>query len=92
MAILVVDDEPGVRALLERMLREAGDGWDVRHAASAREALALAVEPAVECVLLDHRMPDADGLTVLREIRRTRPAAEGPASPITPKKPNPDQS
>jgi CheY-like chemotaxis protein len=41
MAILVVDDDPDTRARLDRSLREFGDGWDVRHAASAAEALGV---------------------------------------------------
>src|SRR5207244_7709205 len=73
MAILVVDDEPETLALLVSMLRESGDGWDIRQAATAKEALARAMEADVECVLLDYRLPDADGLAVLRELRRARP-------------------
>src|SRR5690349_1581718 len=72
MAILIVDDDPDTRGRLERALRESGDGWDVRQAATAKEALALAGAADVECVLLDYRLPDADGLTCLRELRRMR--------------------
>jgi DNA-binding NtrC family response regulator len=72
MAILIVDDDPDTRARLERALRESGDGWDVRHAASAKEAMTLVTDGDVECVLLDYRLPDADGLTCLRELRRLR--------------------
>jgi len=72
MAILVVDDDPETRARLGRTLTESGDGWDVRHAASAKQALALVTDADVECVLLDYRLPDADGLTCLRELRRVR--------------------
>jgi len=73
MAILIADDDPEARARLERALRESGDGWDVCHAASAKEALALVTRADVECVLLDYRLPDADGLSCLRELRRVRP-------------------
>jgi DNA-binding NtrC family response regulator len=73
MAILIVDDDPETRARLDRALRQSGDGWDVREAATATEGLALASAPDVECVLLDYRLPDADGLTCLRELRRARP-------------------
>ena len=73
MAILIVDDDADTRARLERTLRESGDGFDVRHAASAKEALARVTGADVECVLLDYRLPDADGLSCLRELRRVRP-------------------
>jgi DNA-binding NtrC family response regulator len=73
MAILVVDDDPETRARLDRALRESGDGWDVRHAASVKEGLAFAADPAVDGVVLDYRLPDGDGLACLRELRRTRP-------------------
>src|SRR6185436_10800924 len=70
---LIADDDPEARARLERALRESGDGWDVCHAASAKEALARVTGADVECVLLDYRLPDADGLSCLRELRRVRP-------------------
>ena len=72
MAILIVDDDPETRAQLDRTLRKSGDGWDVRHAASVKEGLALAMAADVEGVVLDYRLPDGDGLTCLRELRRTR--------------------
>ena len=73
MTILVVDDDPEARERLERALRASGDGWDVRLAVTAKEGLALAGDAGVECVVLDYRLPDADGLTCLRELRRARP-------------------
>ena len=72
MAILIVDDDGDTRARLKRALRESGDGWDVVQAASAADALARVTNADVECVLLDYRLPDADGLTCLRELRRLR--------------------
>jgi DNA-binding NtrC family response regulator len=73
MAILIVDDDADTRARLEQALRESGDGWEVRQAASATEGLARATDGDVECVVLDYRLPDTDGLACLREIRRLRP-------------------
>ncbi len=73
MAILVVDDDADTRKRLERALRELGDGWDVRQAATAREAMAIVKDGDLECVLLDYIIPGADGLSCLHEIRRLRP-------------------
>jgi DNA-binding NtrC family response regulator len=73
MTILVVDDDPDVRFDLGRALERLGDDWEVLFAGTAREALAMAASPAVECVVLDYRLPDGDGLTVLRALKRARP-------------------
>lgn len=65
--ILVVDDEPHIRRLLQGTLGRAG--YRVAEAASAREALAmLAGEPDV--VLLDLGLPDRDGLELVPVIRK----------------------
>ena len=81
MAILIVDDDADTRARLERALRDSGDGWDVVQATTATEALARVADEDVECVLLDYRLPDLDGLTCLRELRRLR--AEVPIVMVT---------
>src|SRR5581483_3814603 len=73
MAILVIDDDRETRERLETALRESGDGWDVRHAATAEEGLAIATESDIECILLDYILPDRDGLKCLPELQRTRP-------------------
>jgi DNA-binding NtrC family response regulator len=73
MAILVVDDDSETTARMADALRQAGDDWEVRCAASAKEALAAARDPHVDCVLLDYRLPDVDGLSCLRELRQIRP-------------------
>ncbi|MBZ5600837.1 MAG: sigma-54 dependent transcriptional regulator [Acidobacteriia bacterium] len=66
-SILIVDDEPDIRALCADAL--AGDGYAVASAASAREALvALAAAPR-EIVLSDLSMPEMSGLELLAEIR-----------------------
>ena len=68
MRILVVDDEPAVRASLERALRL--DGYDVALAADGREALAtLADAPVTDAVVLDVLMPELGGIEVCRRLR-----------------------
>jgi two-component system response regulator MprA len=69
MRILVVDDEPSVREVLERILRL--EGFDVAMAVDGREAVRhQAVAPA-DAVLLDVLMPELDGLEVCRRMRDT---------------------
>jgi two-component system KDP operon response regulator KdpE len=66
--VLVVDDEPSIRQVLDAALRARG--YDTRVAVDAAEALemASAVEPDV--VVLDLGLPDLDGIDVCRELRR----------------------
>lgn len=66
--VLVVDDDTTMRALL-RVPLEA-DGHDVHEAALADEGLDLARKLKPDIILLDFVLPDADGLVLLRELRR----------------------
>ncbi len=71
--ILVVDDDPRNRRLLEEYLIAAG--YEVRLAPDGRTALALASERPPDLVLLDVMMPDLSGLEVCRQLKndpRTR--------------------
>jgi DNA-binding NtrC family response regulator len=69
--VLIVDDDPTVRASLAEAL--GGEGIDVTVAEDGVRALAVlkTVEPAI--VLCDVRMPEMDGLTLLRELRARVP-------------------
>ena len=69
--ILIVDDEPVVRALFARVLQEAG--YTALEAADGIEALELLERHEVALVLLDSTMPRLDGAGVIRAMR-ARPA------------------
>jgi len=69
--ILVVDDDPDIRALANHALRQ--DGHIVIEASGGREALALIDTQPPDLLLLDLLMPDPGGLEVLK-ILRSRPA------------------
>ncbi|MEU3776332.1 response regulator transcription factor [Streptomyces sp. NPDC032472] len=67
--VLVVDDEALIRMGFQHIL-DAADGIEVVGAVSGGQALQAVRETAPDLVLLDIRMPDVDGLTVLAELRR----------------------
>jgi len=69
MKILIVDDEPAVRASLRRALEL--EGYDIDLAENGREALErLESNGQHDAVILDVLMPGLDGLEVCRRIRR----------------------
>src|SRR5215470_10292239 len=70
-AILVADDEPGVRESLAEILRDAG--YVVQTAADGTAALKALDENDFGVVVTDLRMPGADGLAVLRRARDISP-------------------
>jgi two-component system, OmpR family, response regulator MprA len=73
--ILVVDDEPAVRAALERAL--GLDGFEVGSAEDGQEALRTVQRERPELVVLDVLMPGLDGIAVCRRLRR-----DGDRTPI----------
>ncbi len=71
--VLVVDDEENIRNLLSQILRQ--EGFEVEIAADGATALRRASSGEFDLVLLDVRIPEKDGMAVLREIRREDPGA-----------------
>jgi DNA-binding response OmpR family regulator len=73
--ILVVDDEPEVRQLMEHFLTERG--YEVRIAENGRLALAALDTFMADVVLLDMHMPEMDGLETLKRL-----AVRSPSLPV----------
>ncbi|MGZ8337505.1 MAG: response regulator [Allosphingosinicella sp.] len=69
--ILVVDDDPPVRATIARALEELG--YAVRQAAGGAEALVQVRDKAPSLVILDYVMPGMDGAETAREIAEIDP-------------------
>ena len=69
--VLLVEDTASLAAVYAEYLRAAGHAAE--HARTAEEALKLARAAPPDAVLLDLRLPDGDGMSVLRELRRESP-------------------
>jgi len=67
--ILVVEDEPVTRATLAGYFKN--EGYTVSVASEGTEARALFADNDIDLILLDINLPGEDGLSLLREIRRT---------------------
>jgi CheY-like chemotaxis protein len=66
--ILVIDDEDGIREIIQICL-ETVAGWDVLTAASGSEGLAIACAEQPDAILLDVMMPDMDGPTTFGQLQ-----------------------
>ena len=69
--VLVVDDEPSMRSALQANFSRAG--WQVETAAGTDEAINLLSSSPFSLVVTDMRMPDGDGLKVMRGVRSLAP-------------------
>lgn len=63
--ILIVDDEPGIRDVLQQILED--EGYDVRLAENGAQARVALQDRTPDLVLLDVWMPDLDGVSLLKE-------------------------
>jgi two-component system NtrC family response regulator len=73
-SILVVEDEDSQRSLLAGLLRK--EGYTVGEAGNGRDAIESFKNDVFEIVLLDYRLPDTDGLTLLNKFKEINPEAE----------------
>lgn len=69
--ILIIDDEAGLRQTLARILQRAD--FEVTTVASGKEALAIVQQHRFDLVYLDIRMPDMNGLDVLKSVHEQFP-------------------
>src|SRR5690349_11374167 len=74
--VLLVDDDPLVRAGLEMMLGQFDDLAVVGTAGDGAEAVAAANQHRPDVVLMDIRMPLVDGLTATEQLRARRDPPE----------------
>ena len=79
--VLVVEDDPSVRGLLQTLL--ASEGYDVSTASDGLAGLVKANATHPELILLDLMMPDLGGVRVLEELRGDPEMAEIPVIVVT---------
>lgn len=65
--ILIVDDQKGIRLLLNEVFSK--EGYKVYQAANGMEALNLIDREAIDGVMLDMKIPGMDGIEILKRIR-----------------------
>jgi two-component system, NtrC family, response regulator AtoC len=65
--VLVIDDEKNIRSLITRVLTE--QSVEVHTASTGKQGLEMAEEVDPDVVLLDLKLPDIDGIHVLRDLR-----------------------
>jgi two-component system response regulator PilR (NtrC family) len=69
--VLVVDDDKGMREVLEIMLSK--EGYQVTSAPGGREALSICQKSKFDVVITDLKMPRVDGIDVLKGIKESSP-------------------
>lgn len=68
--VMIVDDNPGDRWLIRRLLDTSKFGsFETLEAGSGVDAIAKAMTEAIDCILLDYSMPGLDGLETLHEMK-----------------------
>ncbi len=79
LVVLVVDDEPGIRSGIRRVLQhyEVGFpfmdqdfGFEIKEAASGEEGLAIIERETVDIIMLDNKLPGIQGIDLLEQIKR----------------------
>ena len=74
MTILHVEDDPNHAALVARLLSGVLTDLELRHVGTATDALRAVAAAPPALVLLGHRLPDGDGMEVLRRLRALCPS------------------
>ena len=79
--VLVVEDDPSVRGLLQTLL--AAEGYDVTTASDGLAGLVKAAATRPQLILLDLMMPDLGGVRVLEELQDDPSLADTPVIVVT---------
>ncbi len=72
--ILIIDDEEKLRALMVRIIKL--EGFEVVEAASCKAGLKNLAQTTIDVVLCDVKLPDGNGVELVKEIKNTYPSIE----------------
>ena len=70
MKILIVDDEKRIRELIAKYA--AFEGYEFAEAENGMQAVEIALESVFDLIIMDIMMPELDGFSACREIRKTK--------------------
>src|SRR5258706_13431378 len=79
--VLVVEDERNIRDLV--CLHLGLEGYDCTPVADGKEAMAVAADKPFDLIILDLMLPNMDGVTICRAIRRVGPNRDAPILMLT---------
>ncbi len=69
LEILIIDDDEVDRMAVRRLLKKAGVQLEVKEAGTCAEAITILKENTFDCVFLDYRLPDYNGLELVKQIQ-----------------------
>jgi two-component system response regulator (stage 0 sporulation protein F) len=69
--ILIVDDQYGIRILLNEIFQK--EGYQTFQAANGVQALSIVAKETPDLMILDMKIPGMDGLEILRRVKKTNP-------------------
>ncbi len=71
--VLFIDDEQNILNSFKRSLTKEKDWLTMHFASNHRDAEKILSETVIDAVIADYKMPEKDGLTLLREIEKKYP-------------------
>lgn len=80
MQVLVADDDPTDRQMIKKSVSE---DVHIVEATSASEVLDLVKQTDFDCIVLDHRLPDTDSISLIPQIRKIEIKAPTPVIVVT---------
>ncbi|QEC66323.1 sigma-54-dependent Fis family transcriptional regulator [Panacibacter ginsenosidivorans] len=72
--VLIIDDEEKLRSLLARIVKL--EGFEVLEAATCKAALKKLEQSAIDAILCDVKLPDGNGVDLVKEVKEKYPAVE----------------
>jgi CheY-like chemotaxis protein len=73
MKVLIVDDSSTVRSVVQKVIQQSIFKCEIAEAADAASAIERCRQQSFDTVLLDCNMPNIDGMTALRQLRKLQP-------------------